>query len=46
MRLIHSQGKLPGLKTLEIDFCEDCVFGKHSGAKFATGGRSPKPGKL
>ena len=28
MKILHSKGKLEGLKSLDLEFCEDCVFGK------------------
>lgn len=28
MKILHSRGKFPGLKALDLKFCEDYVYGK------------------
>ncbi|WVY97343.1 hypothetical protein V8G54_029494 [Vigna mungo] len=28
MRIMHSKGKLPSLRSIEFDMCEDCILGK------------------
>lgn len=46
MKHLCSKGKLPGLKTVDMDLCEDCVFGKQKRVSFAKGGRTLKEHKL
>ena len=30
MKVLHSKKALPGLKCVNMDFCESCVYGKES----------------
>jgi hypothetical protein len=46
MKVMHSKGKLPGLQSVEIDMCEDCIFGKQKRVSFQTNGRKPKKERL
>lgn len=46
MKIMHSKGKLPGLQSISIDMCEDCIFGKQKRVSFQTSGRTPKKDKL
>lgn len=46
LKYMHSKGKLPMLKFIDIDFCESCIFGKHKRVSFNTSGRTPKQVKL
>ncbi|XP_057426441.1 uncharacterized mitochondrial protein AtMg00300-like [Lotus japonicus] len=46
MKVMHSKGKLPGLQSVEIDMCEDCIFGKQKRVSFQTSGRTPKKERL
>ncbi|KAK2378762.1 putative mitochondrial protein [Trifolium repens] len=46
MKIMHSKGKLPSLRSTEIDICEDCIFGKQKRVSFQTSGRTPKKEKL
>lgn len=46
MKIMHSQGKLPGLQSIEIDMCEDCILGKQKRVSFQTSGRTPKKERL
>ena len=46
MKIMHSKGKLPGLQSVEIDMCEDCILGKQKRVSFQNGGRPPKKEKL
>ena len=36
MTVLSKQGLLGGQKTVKLDFCEDCVFGKQRRVKFST----------
>ncbi|CAH9144429.1 unnamed protein product [Cuscuta epithymum] len=46
MKELCSKGKLPGLKTVEVGLCEDCIFGKQKRVSFSKGRRAIKPEKL
>lgn len=46
MKVMWSKGRLPGLKTVEVGLCEDCVFGKQRRVSFSRGGRTLKIQKL
>lgn len=46
MKVMHSKGKLPSLRSIEIDICEDCILGKQKRVSFQTSGRTPKKEKL
>ena len=46
MKIMHSNGKLPGLQSVEIDMCEDCILGKQKRVSFQTSGRTPKKERL
>ncbi|WVY93468.1 hypothetical protein V8G54_032556 [Vigna mungo] len=46
MKIMHSKGKLPGLQSVEIDMCEDCILGKQKRVSFQTSRRTPKKDKL
>jgi len=41
-----SKDKLPGLKSVELDFYEDCVYGKQKWVSFSTMSKIPKAEKL
>ena len=34
MQLLHSKQVLPGLKCVNMDFCESCVYGKQKRVSF------------
>ena len=36
MKLLHSNKFLPGLKCVNMDFCESCVYGKQKRVSFVT----------
>ncbi|KAH9299760.1 hypothetical protein KI387_031442, partial [Taxus chinensis] len=38
--------RLSGLKELDLDFCEDCVYGKQKWVRFLKVGPTRKEGKL
>lgn len=46
MQLMHSKGKLPGLQSIDLDMCEDCILGKQKRVSFQTSGRTPKKERL
>jgi hypothetical protein len=46
LKVMHSLGKLPKLKSVNIDFCENCIFGKQKRVSFKTGGRTLRNKKL
>lgn len=46
MKVMHAIGKLPELELVDIDICEDCIFGKHKRVSFQKGGRPPRAQKL
>lgn len=46
MKVMQSKGKLPGLRSVDIDMCEDCIFGKQKQVSFQKGGRPPRAQKL
>ena len=35
MKAMLSKGKLLGLKSIDLDFCEDCVYGKQKKVNFS-----------
>ena len=41
LKCLHSKGKLPDLKSVEVDFCESCVLRKHKRVSFEKTGRLP-----
>lgn len=46
MKIMHSKGRLPGLHSVKIDMCEDCILGKQKRVSFQTSGRTPKKERL
>jgi Integrase core domain. len=46
LKIMHSKGKLPGLKSVDIDFCESCILGKQKRVSFQKSGRTPRQEKL
>ncbi|TNV99076.1 hypothetical protein C5H24_12405, partial [Xylella fastidiosa] len=46
MKVMQSNGKLPGLESVDIDMCEDCIFGKQKRVSFQKGSRPPRAQKL
>ena len=46
LRVMHSNGKLSDLKSIDLDMCESCVFGKQKRVSFKKAGRTPKTTKL
>ena len=46
MKSLLKSGKLPGLKSVELDFCDDCVMGKLKKTTFLKVGKQPKAERL
>lgn len=46
LRVMHSKGKLAGLRSVNIDMCEDCILGKQKRVSFQKSGRTPRKEKL
>ena len=46
MKILHSQGKLLGIVSMNLGMCEDCIFEKQKRVGFQKGGRHPKASKL
>ncbi|MFA1068232.1 GAG-pre-integrase domain-containing protein, partial [Klebsiella pneumoniae] len=46
MKLLHSKKVLPGLKCVNMDFCESCVYGKQKRVSFVKTGKENKKEKL
>ena len=41
-----SKDKLSGLKSIDLDFCEDCVYGKQERVSFSKVRKTPKAQRL
>ena len=46
MKVLHSKKVLPGLKCVNIDLCESCVYGKQKRVSFVKIGKENKKEKL
>ncbi|PKU82518.1 putative mitochondrial protein [Dendrobium catenatum] len=46
MHLLFTRGKLRGLKFIDLDFCEDCVYDKQQRVSFSNNGSKIKSKKL
>ncbi|KAK2974533.1 hypothetical protein RJ640_007377 [Escallonia rubra] len=46
MRILHSKNPLPGMKNIQLDFCEGCVYGKQKRASFQKDGKKRKTERL
>ncbi|HEX4849418.1 MAG TPA: DDE-type integrase/transposase/recombinase, partial [Puia sp.] len=46
MKVLHSKKVLPGLKCINMDFCESCVYGKQKRVSFLKDGKQKKNKKL
>ena len=46
MEVMLSEDKLQGLKSVDLDFCEDRVYGKQKRVSFSTVTKNPKAEKL
>ena len=46
MKILHSRNLLPGLKIVDLDFYENCIYGKHKRFKFLGVGKEKKSKKL
>jgi len=46
MKVMLSKNKLPELKSVELNFCKDWVYGKQKRVSFSTVRKTPKAEKL
>ena len=46
MQILHSRKLLPDMKKVSLEFCENCVYGKHKRFKFLRFGKQNKSEKL
>ena len=46
MKILHSKNLLPRLNNIDLEFCENCVYGKHRRVKFLKVGKEKKSEKL
>ena len=46
MNILHSRNFLPGLNNVDLDFCENCIYGKQKRVKFLRVGKEKKSEKL
>ena len=46
LKIMHSNGKLLGLKLVHINLCKSCIFGKQRRDRFKKVGRTPKEVKV
>ena len=46
MKILHSRNFLPGLKNVDLDLCENCIYRKQKRVKFLRFGKENKIKKL
>ena len=46
MKIFHSRNLFPGLKNVDLDFCENCIYGKQKRVRFLRVGKEKKNEKL
>ena len=46
MDIFQSRNLLPGLKNVDLDFCENCIYGKQKRVRFLRVGKEKKRKKL
>ena len=46
MKILHSRNLLLGLKNVDLDFCENCIYGKQKRVRFLRVGKEKKSEKL
>ena len=46
MKILHSRNLLPGLKNVDLDFCENFIYGKQKRVRFLRVGKEKKSEKL
>ena len=46
MNILHSRNLFPGLKNVDLDFCENCIYGKQKRVRFLRVGKEKKNKKL
>ena len=42
MKILHSRNLFPGLKNVDLDFCENCIYGKQKSVRFLRVGKEKK----
>ena len=42
LKALHNDGKFPNLNSVNLEFCENCIFGKQRAVKFSKTGREPR----
>ena len=45
MKILHSRNLLPGLKNVDLDFSENCIYGKQKRVRFLRVGKEKKSEK-
>ena len=46
IKILQSRNLLPVLKNVDLDFCENCIYGKHKRVKFLRVGKEKRSEKL
>jgi hypothetical protein len=46
MHILHKKKLFPDLKQISLDFCEHCVYGKHTRVRFLRVGKEKKSERL
>ena len=46
MKILHSRNLLSGLKNVDLDLCENCIYGKQKRVRFLRVGKEKKSEKL
>ena len=46
MKILHSRNLLQGFNNVDLDFSENCIYGKHKKVRFLRVGKEKKRGKL
>ena len=46
MKTLLSKGKFPDLKNVDVELCEDCIFGRQKKVSFTKIGKTPKAERL
>ena len=46
MQILHSRKLLPDMKQVSLEFCENCVYGKHKRVRFIRVGKKKKSENL
>ena len=46
MKILHSRNLLPGLKNVDLDFCENFIYGEQKRVRFLRVGKEKKSEKI